>query len=98
MSRKTITLEVDNDGQEALVRSYHALVLEMGDLAQSAPSGQVLDQLEELAVAKGRETLRATLVQAVQARVDAAEKKGRRCDSARVVRSARTAAPRHEPS
>jgi hypothetical protein len=98
MSRKTITLEVDNDGQEALVRSYHALVLEMGDLAQSAPSGKVLEQLEELAVEKGRETLRATLKQAVQARVDAAEKKGRHCGSARVVRSARTVAPRREPS
>ncbi len=98
MPRKTITLEVDNDGQETLVRSYHALVLEMGDLAQSAPPGKVLDQLEELALEKGRETLRATPAQAVQARVDAAEKKGRRRGNARVVRSARTAAPRREPS
>jgi phage terminase Nu1 subunit (DNA packaging protein) len=98
MSWKTITLQVDNEGQEALVRSYHALVVEMGDLAQSAPSGQVLDQLEELAVEKGRETLRATLAQAVQARVDAAEKKGRSCGSAHAVSSARTAAPRREPS
>ena len=98
MSRKTITLEIDHDGQEALLRSYHALLLEMSDLALSAPAGKVLDQLEDVAVEKGRETLRATLEQAVQTRIDAAEKKGRRCGSAPVVRSARTAAPQREPS
>ena len=98
MSRKTITLEIDNDGQEALLRSYHALVMEMSDLALSAPAGRVLDQLEDVAVEKGRDTLRATLEQAVQTRIDAAEKKGRRYGSARVVRSAKTAAPHRTPS
>src|SRR3954454_19732301 len=76
MSRKTITLEIDSDGQEALLRSYHAFVMEMSNLALTAPDGRVLDQLEDVAVEKGRETLRATLEQAVQERIDAAEKKG----------------------
>jgi hypothetical protein len=98
MSRKTITLEVDNDGQEALLRSYHAFVLEMSDLAQAAPAGRVLDQLEDMALAKGRETLRATLEVAVQERIHTAEKKGRRYGSARVVRSAKTAARQGEQS
>jgi phage terminase Nu1 subunit (DNA packaging protein) len=76
MSRKTITLEVDNQAQEELIRRYHALVQEMSDLARSAPDGRVLDMLEEVAVEKGRDTLRATLEQAVQQRIDASEKKG----------------------
>ena len=98
MSRKTITLEVENEGQEALLRSYHAFMLEMSDLAQSAPVGQVLDRLEEVAVEKGRERLRATLEQTVQERINANEKKGRRCGSVRVDRSGKIAAPPHEPS
>jgi phage terminase Nu1 subunit (DNA packaging protein) len=98
MSRKTITLEVDDDGQEALLRSYHAFVLEMSALAQSAPDGKVLDQLEEVAVEKGRETLRATLERTVQQRIEAAEKKGRRCGSVPVVRNAKTVASPHGPS
>jgi hypothetical protein len=98
MSRKTIMLEVDNDGQEALLRSYHAFVLEMSDLAQAAPAGRVLDDLEEMALEKGRQTLRATLEQTVQERIDAAEKKGRRCGSAHAVRNAKTAARQGEPS
>jgi hypothetical protein len=98
MSRKTITLEVDNDGQEALLRSYHAFVLEMSALALAAPAGRVLDQLEDVAVEKGRETLRDALQQAVQQRIDAAEKKGRRCGSVAVGKSVRTAVPPGEPS
>jgi len=51
----------------------------MRDLAQTAPDGQVLGMCEEQAVERGREMLQATLQEAVQARVDAAEeKKGRR--------------------
>jgi hypothetical protein len=95
MTRKTITLEVDNDAQEALIRRYHALVQEMSDLALSAPSGRVIDLLEEAAWEKGRAALRATLQQAVQQRIDAAEKKGRRCGSVPVGRSAKTVAETH---
>lgn len=98
MSGKTITLEVDNEGQEALLRNFHAFLLEMSALAQTAPAGQVLDQLEDFAVDKGRETLCATLQQAVQQRIDAAEKKGRRCASVRAVRGAKTGAPPPERS
>jgi hypothetical protein len=98
LSRKTITLEVDNDGQEALVRSYHAMLLEMSDLARTAPAGRVIDQLEDAVLEKGRETLRATLEHSVQERIDAAEKKVRRSGSARAVRNAKTAAPPRDDS
>ncbi|HEY7327972.1 MAG TPA: hypothetical protein VH592_10045 [Gemmataceae bacterium] len=74
MSRKTITLEVDGSAQEELIRNYHALVMELNDLALAAPDGVVIDQLEDLAIQRGRETLRARLQQAVQKRIDDAEK------------------------
>lgn len=92
MSRKTITLEVDCPAQEELIRNYHALVMELNDLALNAPDGAVIDQLEELAIERGRETLRASLQQAVQKRIDDAEKKGRRSGSAPAARSAKTEA------
>lgn len=97
-SRKAITLEVESDAQEALVRSYHALLLEMSELSLKAPAGRVIDELEDVAVEKGRDVLRATLEQAVQERIDAAEKKGLRCDPVHAVRRGRIAAGRRGTS
>ncbi len=97
-SRKTITLEVENDAQEALVRSYHALLSEMSELSLKAPQGRVIDELENVAVEKGRDVLRATLEQAVQERIDHAEKKGLPCDTVHVARNAKTAARRRASS
>jgi len=77
MSRTTITLEIDA-ADESLIRDYTAFVAEMRDLAASAPDGQVLAQCEEAVVERGREHQRRLLQQAVQRRVDNAEKKGRR--------------------
>jgi len=92
MARKTIILEVDDLAQEQLIRNYHALVMELNDLALTAPDAAVIDQLEDLAIQRGRETLRASLEQAVQKRLDDAEKKGRRSDSAPAAKSGKTAA------
>lgn len=92
MSRKTITLEVDGPDQQALIRNYHALVLELNDLARTAPDHDVIDQLEERAIQRGRQTLRASLQQAVQKRLDDAEKKGHRSASAPAATNARTGA------
>jgi hypothetical protein len=91
-SRKTITLEIENDGEEALVRGFHAMLQEMNDLARTAPNGRIVDQLEDLAVEKGRDTLRATLEHAVQQHIDGAEKKGRRSVSVRAAKSGKTEA------
>lgn len=92
MSRKTITLEVDGPAQEELIRNYHALIVELNDLALSAPDAAVIDQLEDLAIERGRETLRASLQQAVQKRIDDAEKKGRRSGTVLAAKNARTGA------
>lgn len=92
MSRKIITLEVDDAAQEQLIRNYHALVMELNDLALAAPDHAVLDRLEDLAIQRGRQTLQASLQQAVQKRIDEAEKKGRRSATAPAARNAKTEA------
>jgi hypothetical protein len=90
MSRTTITLEVDSPAQEQLVRQYHAFLQELNALSDTAPPGQVFDVSEGTVLGRGREALRATLELAVQRRIDAAEKKGRRCGGAGAVSSGRT--------
>jgi hypothetical protein len=92
MSRKTITLEVESAAEEQLVRRYHQFLREMNDLADAAPDGQVVEVLEGAILERGRDALRATLEEAVQRRIDHAEKKGRRCAGVPVDNSARTAA------
>ena len=79
MSRTTVTLEVESESQARLLRRYHAWLHELRELAHSAPEGHILEVLEEAVVTQGRERLRQTLEEAVQQRIDAAEKKGRRC-------------------
>ena len=51
---------------------------EMKDLAATAPEGSVLDVCGDTIIERGREHQRRLLQRAAQARVDAAEKKGRR--------------------
>jgi hypothetical protein len=77
MSRTTVALEIDGD-DEALLRDYAAFLDEMRHLAATAPEGAVLDACEEAVVERGREHQRRVLERAVQARLGAAEKKGRR--------------------
>jgi hypothetical protein len=78
MSTRNVVLEVTTPEQEALLCRFHAYVMEMEQLALTAPDGQVLDQCEMAAVNKSRDINRAVLEQAVQRRIDAAEKKGPR--------------------
>jgi hypothetical protein len=77
MSRKTVTPEID-PGHEDLLRQYAAFLEEMNDLAAAAPDGSVFDVCEEAVIERGREQQRRVLERAVQARLDDAEKKGRR--------------------
>jgi hypothetical protein len=77
MSRTTITLEID-PSDEALIRDYAAFLDEMKALAATAPDGNVLSVCEAAVVERGRESQRKVLREAVQARIDGAEKKGRR--------------------
>jgi hypothetical protein len=77
MARKVITLEIDVEDED-LIRGYASFVGEMKDLAATAPDGSVLDVCEEAVIEKGREHQRRLLQRAVQARLQAVEKKGRR--------------------
>jgi hypothetical protein len=77
MSRKTITLEIDSD-LAPLLLDYATYLDEMTHLAKTAPDGTVLSACEQAVVERGREHQRRILEQAVQARIDDAEKKGRR--------------------
>jgi hypothetical protein len=52
--------------------------MELDQLALTVAPEDVIDQCEEAAVRKGSDINRQTLEQAVQRRIDAAEKKGRR--------------------
>jgi hypothetical protein len=78
MQPRRVVLDVQTPEQEELLRKYHAFVMELDQLALTAPAGQVLDQCELAALTKGRDVTRQTLEQAVQRRIEAAEKKGRR--------------------
>jgi hypothetical protein len=77
MARKTISLEIDSEDED-LLRRYAVFLEEMKDLAATAPAGSVLEVCEDAVVERGREHQRRLLEHAVQARLDAAEKKGRR--------------------
>ena len=76
MARKTITLEIDSDSED-LLRRYAVFLEEMSDLAASAPDGSVLEVCEDAVIERGREQQRLVLQRAAQARLDAAEKRGR---------------------
>jgi hypothetical protein len=73
--------EYRDESERRTIERAIAFVAEMRDLAQTAPDGQVLALCEGQVVERGRDLLCATLQEAVQTRVDAAEeKKGRRGD------------------
>lgn len=89
MKPRSVVLDVQSPVQEELIRKYHAFVMELDQLALTAPAGQVIDQCELMAATKGRDITRQTLEQAVQRRIDAAEKKGRRFENANAAKPGR---------
>ena len=78
----TMTLEVHSREQEALIRQFHTLVLELEQLALTAPAGQVVDVCEAAVLERGQQVNCQVLQQAVQQRIAALEKKGLRCGPA----------------
>jgi hypothetical protein len=63
--------------QRTIVERALALARELEATAGSAPAGQVIDRCESLLLGAGREFLRRSLEDTLQARVDALEKRGR---------------------
>jgi hypothetical protein len=92
MSRKIVTVEMDAD-LAPLLLEYAAYLDEMKHLAKTAPDGAVLAVCEQAVIQRGREHQRRALTQALQARIDDAEKKGRRSGVAPAEKSAKIADP-----
>jgi hypothetical protein len=72
----TGTFEYRSEQERVTIERAVAFVAEMYSLAQATPDGQILHACEGHALDQGRDLLRLTLQQAVQARVDTAEEKG----------------------
>ena len=72
----TVSFEYRSEQERMAIERAVAYVAEMHSLAQVTPDGQILHACEGHALDHGRDLLRLTLQQAVQARVDAAEEKG----------------------
>ncbi len=86
----TVTIEIPAE-RETLVRRLLALHDELEQLALTAPDGTVLDACETAVIAGGRDLSQRLLSDAVARRVQAAEKKGRRCVSVNADARRRTA-------
>lgn len=74
----TVTIEVPAE-HEGIVRRALAFAEEMSQLALTAPDGAVLDACETAVIERGRDFSTQMLSAAVARRIEAAEKKGRRC-------------------
>jgi hypothetical protein len=96
MGRK-ITIEVDPQ-HETIVRRALAFAQEMEQLALTAPDGAVFDACEEAVIDQGRKLQSAVLAEAVARRIEATEKKGRRCAAAPAVARRKTAGPSNATS
>jgi hypothetical protein len=64
--------------ERALEEAFQELLLEMRQVGETAADGAVLNDMEGLALFKGRELLRRALENQLQAAVETAEKKGSR--------------------
>ena len=87
----TGTFQYQDEAERLSIETAIAFVAEMRQLALSAPNGQVLSLCEGQALDKGRDLLRCTLRDAVQARIDSAEQKGGSPAPARARAQARSA-------
>lgn len=80
----TLTIEYTTEAERLAYERAITFVAEMNRLGMQAPAGTVIDACEGLALSQGRALIQATLADAVQARVDEAEKKGARHAPVRV--------------
>lgn len=72
----TGTFQYQNEAERLSIEAAISFVAEMHQLAQTAPDGQVISLCEGQALDQGRDLLRSTLQDAVQARIDSVEQKG----------------------
>jgi hypothetical protein len=87
-----------NDPTEALVvEQALAMYREMQRTARAAPDGQVLAQVEQLAVTRGREFICKSLEAVLNEEAHEVEKKGRRRDDVLAAEIDRIAAGKNAP-
>jgi len=92
----TVSIEVPA-AHEQLFRRFITLTEELDHLADTAVDGTVLDVCEQAVILQGRDLQRALLQEAVQRRIDTAEKKGRRSANAPAGDARKTAVPKADP-
>lgn len=92
------TLVAETPLQRLLMERALAMAKELEQAGDAAPDGRVLDELETLALAQGREFTRGALEGALQRQVDALEKKLRSAADVDVVSSDTTKGPRRARS
>jgi len=78
-------IRVNNPTEALIVEQALAMVREMQQTATAAPDGQVLAQVERLAMAQGRELTRRSLEAVLNEQAQEVEKKGRRVERARAA-------------
>lgn len=92
-----VTIEVDAR-HEALLRRTLAWAEEMEQLALTAPEGTVFDACENAVIERGRALQAQLLSEAVTRRIEAVEKKGRRCGCASAGAGRKTGGRNHAAS
>lgn len=78
-------IRVNNPEEALIVEQALAMYREMQRTAHAAPDGQVLAQVEQLAVTRGREFMRKSLEAVVNEQAQEVEKKGRAVEPARAA-------------
>ena len=78
-------IRVNNPTEALIVEQALAMYREMDRTANAAPDGQVLAQVEQLAVTQGREFTRKSLEAVLNHQAEEVEKKGRAAEHAPVA-------------
>jgi hypothetical protein len=78
-------IRVNSPAEALIVEQALAMYREMEDAANAAPDGQVLAQVEQLAVTRGREFMRKSLETVLNDQAHEVEKKGRAAEHVRVA-------------
>ncbi len=71
-------IRVNNPTEALLVEQALAMTREMNDTANAAADGKVLQEVEQLAITRGREFMQKSLEAVVNDQAQAVEKKARR--------------------
>jgi len=90
-------IRVNNPTEALMVEQALAMYREMERTANAAPDGQVLAQVEQLAVTRGREFTRKALESVLNEQAEEVEKKGRLRDNVLAAELDRIAGDKNAP-